>query len=161
MRPADSGTRPWPEQTDPALADTIARLRRAMRRAARVADPGNSLAVAQLELLACLADNPGVRPGQLARLLHLRPNSVTTLVNGLVTAGMINRVAVADDRRAVALGLTDEGVLAVHAWQSTNSGVLRLAMASLTPAHRRALLRATPALDALTHAVDRLADASS
>jgi len=132
-----------------------------MRRAARVADPGNRLAVAQLELLACLADNPGVRPGQLARLLHLRPNSVTTLVNGLVTAGMINRVAVADDRRAVALGLTDEGVRAVRAWQSTNSGVLHRAMASLTPAQRRALLRATPALDALTHAVDRLADASS
>ena len=41
------------------LAEGIARLRRALRRGARVADPGNTLAVAQLELLAALAEHPG------------------------------------------------------------------------------------------------------
>ena len=59
------------------LAEGIARLRRALRRGARVASPGNSLAVAQLELLSALAEHPGARPGQLARLLHMRPNTVT------------------------------------------------------------------------------------
>jgi DNA-binding MarR family transcriptional regulator len=141
------------------LVDTIGRLRRAMRRAARVADPGNQLAVAQLELMTCLINQPGVRPGQLARLLNLRPNSVTTLVNGLTYLGMIERRAgSADDRRAVTLHLTETGHRAVHAWQATNSAVLHLALSTLPAAQRRTLTRAAPALQALTTAIDRLAD---
>ncbi len=50
------------------LAEGIARLRRALRRGARVAEPGSTLALAQLELLAALCEHPGSRPGQLARL---------------------------------------------------------------------------------------------
>lgn len=61
------------------LAEAIARLRRALRRGARVADLGNTLAVGQLELLAALAEHPGSRPGQLARLLNMRPNTATTI----------------------------------------------------------------------------------
>ena len=65
------------------LADAVSRLRRAMRRAARAADPGSGLSVAQLEMLSCMAENPGSRPGQLARLLRLAPSSVATLSNSL------------------------------------------------------------------------------
>jgi DNA-binding MarR family transcriptional regulator len=140
------------------LADTIARLRRALRRGARVADPGNQLSVAQLELLACLAEHPGTRPGQLARLLNLRPNTVTTLVNALVAAAMVTRDAAGADRRAVALTVTEQGRHAVHAWQATNSAVLNLALSTLTQRERGALARATSALAALAEAVDRLAD---
>ena len=43
------------------IAEGIARLRRALRRGARVADPANKLAVAQLEVLAALTENPGAR----------------------------------------------------------------------------------------------------
>ncbi len=140
------------------LADTISRLRRAMRRAARASDPGNELSVAQLELLSNVAENPGIRPGQLARLLHLRPNSVTTLVNGLSTQGMISRGATGTDRRTVTLHLTDEGHRAVASWQTTNATVLRTALAALTAAQRRTLAAAVPALDALSRAVDQVAD---
>ncbi len=141
------------------LADTIARLRRAMRRAARAADPANTLAVAQFELLACVADNPGIRPTHLARLLNLRPNTVTTLVNALTTHNMIGRAAAADgDGRAVALTVTDTGRRAVHAWQATNNAVLNLALSTLTPTQRTALAKAAPALSALTVAIDQLAD---
>jgi DNA-binding MarR family transcriptional regulator len=141
-----------------SLADTIGRLRRAMRRAARVADPGNQLSVAQLELLSSLAEHPGARPGQLARRLNLRPNSVTTLVNTLTQLDMITRRAADDDRRAIALTLTEKGRHAVQAWQATNSEILRIALSMLTGQERRALARTSPALDALTSAIDRLAD---
>ena len=143
------------------LPESIARLRRALRRAARVADPANQLAVAQLELLACLAEHPGARPGNLARLLHLRPNTVTTLVNPLAAAGMISRTTPEGDRRTVALTVTDAGLQAVQAWQATNSAVLNIALATLTPQQRRTLSRAESALDALAHAVDVLADATT
>ena len=140
------------------LAEGIARLRRALRRGARAADPGNTLAVAQLELLAALAEHPGARPGQLARRLNMRPNTVTTIVNALTARGMVRRVAAEDDHRAVELTVTDSGQQAVLAWQATNAAVLNLALSTLTPRQRRALAAAVPALDALARAVDRLAD---
>ena len=143
------------------LAEGIARLRRALRRGARVADPGNTLAVAQLELLAALAEHPGSRPGQLARLLNMRPNTVTTIVNALTVRGMVQRVADQADRRAVELTVTKAGQQAVLAWQATNAAVLHLALSTLPPRQRRALAAAVPALDALARAVDRLADTQS
>ena len=140
------------------LAEGIARLRRALRRGARVADPGNPLAVAQLELLSALTEHPGARPGQLARLLHMRPNTVTTIVNNLTAQGMVSRATADGDRRAVELTATEAGQQAVHAWQATNAAVLHLALSTLPAPQRRALAAAVPALAALASAVDRLAD---
>ncbi|MBY8860180.1 MFS transporter [Nocardia sp. CA2R105] len=140
-----------------AIAEIIACLRRAMRRAARAADPANTLSVAQLELLSSVSEHPGVRPGQLARLLRLAPNSVTTLVNGLQAQNMITR-APGEDRRAVTLTLTDEGRAAVRAWQSTNTDILRTALDDLHPGWQHLLAAAMPALTELTRAIDTLAD---
>jgi DNA-binding MarR family transcriptional regulator len=140
------------------LAEGIARLRRALRRGARVADPGNTLAVAQLELLAALVEHPGSRPGQLARRLNMRANTVTTIVNALSSRGMLDRVTADDDRRAVKLTATEAGQQAVHSWQVTNAAVLHLALSTLPAKQRRALAAAVPALDALARAIDQLAD---
>lgn len=140
------------------LADGIARLRRALRRGARVADPDNSLAVAQLELLSALVESPGSRPGQLAHLLHMRPNTVTTIVNALAARGMLSRVSSDNDRRAIELTATFAGQEAVRKWQATNAGVLHVALSTLPAQQRRALAAAVPALDALARAVDQLAD---
>ncbi|MEV0406913.1 MarR family transcriptional regulator [Actinoallomurus sp. NPDC050550] len=150
-----------PEPAGPELADTVARLRRAMRRAARAVDPANPLAVAQLELLSAVADEPGIRPGELARRLRLAPNSVTTLANGLHAKGLITRSAGGRDGRAVALKPTDKGLEAVEAWKSTNTSIIEAALASLDESHTRALSGALPALRELTQAVDAMADASS
>ena len=142
------------------LAEGIARLRRALRRGARVADPGNTLAVAQFELLSAVVEHPGTRPGQLARLLNMRPNTVTTIVNALSAHGMLDRVAAADDKRAVELTVTAAGREAVLSWQATNAAVLHLALSTLPAKQRRSLAAAVPALDALARAIDRLADRS-
>lgn len=141
-----------------ALADVVARLRRAMRRAARALDPGTALSVAQLELLSCVGENPGVRPGQVARLLRAAPNSVATLVTGLHGRGLLVRTPSADDRRAVQLTLTPEGAQAVARWQGTNTAILDAASATLDPDQRRQLAAALPTLAALVGAIDRLAD---
>ena len=140
------------------LAGGVAWLRRALRRGARVASPGNPLAVAQLELLSVVAEHPRTRPGQLARLLHMRPNTVTTIVNALTARGMISRATADEDRRAIELTATDSGQQAVHAWQATNAAVLHLALSTLPEPQRRTLAAAVPAIDALATAIDRLAD---
>ncbi|MCL1871958.1 MAG: MarR family transcriptional regulator [Promicromonosporaceae bacterium] len=139
---------------DAALAQTVAQLRRAMRRAARAADPGTTLSVAQLELLSCVAENPGARPGHVARLLRLAPNSVTTLVNGLHAQGLVARTPDDDDRRAVLLTLTPDGEHAVERWQATNAAILRRALHDLHPAWQHLITAALPALGELIHAID-------
>ena len=102
--------------------------------------------------------SPGSRPGQLARRLNMRANTVTTIVNALSDRGMLERVAAADDRRAVELTVTEAGRRAVLSWQAVNAAVLHEALSALTARQRRALAAAVPALDALARAVDRLAD---
>lgn len=152
-------------QTDPPavgaerdLADTVARLRRAMRRAARSADPRNALSVAQLELLSAVAENPGTRPGQIARYLHLAPNSVTTLVNGLAALGLITRTSNPEDRRTVQLSLTEPGEEAVRRWQTTNAGILRTAYDELHPGWQHLIAAALPAVRELIGTIDQLVD---
>lgn len=149
---------PGPPGTDVALAGVVAQLRRAMRRAARSADPASTLSVAQLELLSCLAENPGARPSQLARQLRLAPNSVTTLVNGLESRGLVTRTSGNGDRRTVALRLTGAGEHAVHQWQATNTAILQAAVTGLHPGWQHLLAAALPALRELITAIDSLAD---
>jgi DNA-binding MarR family transcriptional regulator len=146
------------EQIGPELADIVSRLRRAMRRAARAADPALGLSVAQLELLSCMAEHPGVRPSQLARMLRLAPSSVATLLNGLQSAGYVRRSGGSDDRRTVSLHLSEEGAAAVTRWHLVNEEIIRAALATLSPQGQAALRDATPALRDLTVSIDALAD---
>jgi len=140
------------------LSESIARLRRAMRKAARSAEPAKTLTVAQLELLSCLAEHPGSRPGELARMLRLAPNTVTTLINAMMPRDLISRTTADNDRRAVAMRLTERGERAVRDWQATNVAILSSAAAALSPAQQRALGQAVPALEALARAIDDLPD---
>ena len=140
------------------LADAVSRLRRAMRRAARAADPGSGLSVAQLEMLSCMAENPGSRPGQLARLLRLAPSSVATLSNSLRQAGLVTRTGGEGDRRTASLDLTPAGETAVLRWKTLNERLLSLALRELPPDTRVTLVNALPALADLAGAVNALAD---
>jgi DNA-binding MarR family transcriptional regulator len=163
VAPPAAGTAPDPLGLE--IADVVSRLRRAMRRAARAAGrdgtlPGG-LSVAQLELLSCLADNPGARPSQLARLLRLAPSSVATLVQGLRRHGLVSRTGGQRDRRTASLLLTPDGTTLVARWQELNERLLQAAIAGLGPASRGALTAALPGLRELTGAVDALADEPS
>jgi DNA-binding MarR family transcriptional regulator len=146
------------EQAGQELADIVSRLRRAMRRAARAADPAIALPVAQLELLSCIAEQPGVRPSQLARLLRIAPSSVATLLNTLQGAGYVTRTGSQADRRTATLDLSDQGLAAVTRWQQVNEQIIGAALRSLPPRSQAALQHATAALRDLTGAIDSLAD---
>jgi len=109
-------------------------------------------------MLACLSENPGARPGQLARLLRLAPSSVATLLNGLRRAGLVTRTGSADDRRAAVIELTAAGQDAVSQWQEVNARILAAALTALPADSRSALTDSLPVLRELTDAIDALAD---
>jgi DNA-binding MarR family transcriptional regulator len=138
-----------------AAADLIARLRRAMRKAARARAPGMPLSVAQLELLSLVEEHPGARPGDLAGRLRLAANSVSTLANAMVIAGMLDRSPGATDKRTVAFTLTPKGARLVGQWRSTNESLLQSAIAALGAQDRIVLTQALPALERLVEAIDQ------
>jgi MFS family permease len=149
------------EQIGPELAGLVSRLRRAMRRAARAADPALELSVAQLELLSCITEHPGIRPSQLARMLRLAPSSVATLLGGLQSAGYVTRTPGADsagDRRTVSLDLSEAGTEAVTRWHRVNEDIIQAALAELPHRERAALRDAAPAFRDLTASIDAQAD---
>jgi DNA-binding MarR family transcriptional regulator len=153
------------EQIGPELAGIVSRLRRAMRRAARAADPALELSVAQLELLSCITEHPGIRPGQLARMLRLAPSSVATLLGGLQSSGYVTRTpggsvgdGTAGDRRTVSLDLSEAGAAAVRRWHRVNDDIIQTALAALPYRDRTALRDAAPALRGLTASIDAQAD---
>jgi len=141
-----------------AVADLVARLRRAMRKAARLAQPAMALSVAQLELLSLVQEHPGARPGDLALLLGLAANSVSTLANAMAGAGMLDRSPGATDRRTVEFNLTPRGARLVAQWRTTNTGVLRNAVAALDARDQQTLSEALPVLERLVVVIDEQAD---
>lgn len=140
------------------FADLVARLRRAMRRAARAAQPSMTLSVAQLELLSVIDEHPASRPGELAQILRLAPNSVSTLANSLAAAGMLQRASTAADKRAVAYSLTRAGAAQVTSWRQTNTTSLASALAALTPHERQVIHQAMPVLNRLVSVLDEHTD---
>jgi DNA-binding MarR family transcriptional regulator len=141
-----------------SFADLVARLRRAMRRAARTGQPPMTLSVAQLELLSVVDEHPGSRPGELAQTLRLAPNSVSTLANTLAAAGMLQRASDASDRRGVTYSLTRSGLAQVASWRHTNASSLAGALGALTARERQLITAAIPALNRLVVVLDEHTD---
>lgn len=135
------------------LTEVVARLRRALRTSIRTEYTWESLPMAQVELLACLAERDGTRVGELAQLLRLAPNSVSTLVQQLSDAGFLHRERDPADRRAALLRLTPAGAAALAGWQRAHERRLGSALTRLSEDDRRAIVAALPALSNLVEAL--------
>lgn len=64
---------------------------------------------AEYSVLVLIADNPGRKQTEIARVLGIKRANFVTLVHGLAQRRLVERAASADDRRANALHLTAEG----------------------------------------------------
>jgi DNA-binding MarR family transcriptional regulator len=143
----------------PATADELMRLvaglRRLVRRRLRTDLPGSRLRGAQVELLQIVEARPTIGVAAAARDLHLAGNTVSTLVNQLVDAGMLRRESDPDDRRAARLVLTDAAGARLARWREARTRLVGDALERL-PAHDRDALGA--ALPALRNLLDELGE---
>lgn len=135
------------------LTDIVNRLRRVLRASIRSDYPWESVPMAQVELLQRLREEPDLRVNDLATRHRLANNTVSVLVHQLVKAGMVTRTEDPNDRRAVRLRLTNDGLDMLTAWQLAHEQRLEHAMDQLDQTDRTAVLAALPALSRL---VDRL-----
>ena len=66
--------------------------------------------MAHVELLQCLADQPGLKVGEVARTLRLAPNTVSTLVAQLAAKGLLEADRDLSDGRARRLRPSSAGI---------------------------------------------------
>jgi DNA-binding MarR family transcriptional regulator len=81
---------------------------------------------------------PGISPGELAEILHLHRSSVTSLLNGLVRAGFVQRRPNPRDGRGIALSLTRRGVRVNRLSAGTVEAAIRGAVVGIPPGRLRA-----------------------
>jgi DNA-binding MarR family transcriptional regulator len=124
-------------------------VRRRLRRGARAAVGGEPLTGAQVELLRLVEAQPGIGVGDAAAALHLAPNTVSTLVGGLVSADLLERRPDPDDRRAARLVLTAAATERLRRWRDERDRLLAAALGELRPADVDALRASLPALERL------------
>jgi DNA-binding MarR family transcriptional regulator len=128
------------------LMAAVVALRRVTRRRVRALLPGPGLTGAQLELLRFVEAEPGTGVAAAARALRLAGNSVSTLVNQLVTLGLLHREVDPADRRAARLALTGAAVTRLATWRAARAELVAAALDRLSGADREALRGALPAL---------------
>ena len=63
----------------------------------------------QFALLAVIRENPGIRQGEAGALLGIQRAYLVSLIKDLLNRGLIERKVASDDRRALALRLTEKG----------------------------------------------------
>ena len=135
------------------LAGCVMRLRRVLRRAARRGWTYESLPRNQIELLRLADEQPGIGVAAAAAALALAPNTVSTLVNELRSAGLLTREMDSGDRRVACLFLTEEATSRLAAWHDRRAELLAAALAELAGSDRTALTASLPAFERL---IDRL-----
>ena len=78
-----------------------------MQMTARIRTLG--LSIPQFDLLSTLTEQEGISQSELAERLYVTKGNVSGLVDRLVQAGLVERRAIAGDRRSYAMHLTPEG----------------------------------------------------
>ena len=130
-------------------------LRRAVRRRLNLTLPGPGLSGAQVELLRTVEADPGVGVAEVARRLHLAPNTISTLVRGAVDDGMLHRDPDPADRRAARLTLTRDAVERLTARRRARAALVDAALTRLPGPDRDRLAHALPALHGLLAEIER------
>ena len=79
---------------------------------------------AQLWAMQELAEKPGLRVGELAKMMALHQSTASNMIDKLETSGLIRKERTAADQRVVRLYLTDTGMELLERSPSPARGVL-------------------------------------
>lgn len=110
------------------------------------------LTLAQYRLLALLEEQPDVASSLAEKLRVSRP-SITTVVDGLVARGLVDRVTDTDDRRRINHALTREGRALIRRADDLIESGLRAVLDHLDPTGARDIAAGFASLRDLTERV--------
>lgn len=98
---------------------------------------GAPVTLAQLRVLAFLAERGTATPGAVAGLLRVHPSNATRTCDRLVEAGLVDRKDSPADRRRLSLGLTAAGRALVDGVTAERRAAIARVLAALPAGRRR------------------------
>jgi DNA-binding MarR family transcriptional regulator len=125
---------------DGRLVYRVKRLTAALRATVETALRDTGVSAPQHGTMLALAANPGASNATLARVSYVTPQTMNEIVQGLVSANLVERLEADDGRREIALQLTDEGKRLVAVGQKRIIEVEATALAPLSERERRTFL---------------------
>jgi MarR family transcriptional regulator, organic hydroperoxide resistance regulator len=146
-----------PTSRHPAFTDrtaaltTLRALFGALTRSARAIESHTGITNAQLFLLRQLTSAEPLSINDLAERVHTRQNTVSSVVNRLVSAGLVEKIRSRDDGRRAALSLTAKGRRMLSRAPASPTEVLIAGIDALAPQQARDL---ADGLHALAGALD-------
>jgi DNA-binding MarR family transcriptional regulator len=140
-------------RTDAGLAAELrVGVMRLRRRLAAERHPDNDLSLGQMAVLGLLFRHGDQTVGDLARLEHVQPPSMTRTVTCLEGERLVVRRPHETDGRVVIVSLTERGRAVVLADRRRRDAWLAVQLTHLTTDERDVLRRAAPLLDRLSQA---------
>ncbi|MCO5090704.1 MarR family winged helix-turn-helix transcriptional regulator [Bosea sp. (in: a-proteobacteria)] len=112
------------------------------------------LSIPQFDLLSTLTEQEGISQSELAERLYVTKGNVSGLVDRLVQAGLVERRAIAGDRRSYAMHLTPEGRRLAEAGIATQRDFVASTLGRLEPGDLAELDRLVLLWRDLARAVD-------
>lgn len=112
------------------------------------------LSIPQFDLLSTLTEGEGISQSELAERLYVTKGNVSGLVDRLVQAGLVERRAIAGDRRSYAMHLTPEGRRLAEAGIATQRDFVANTLGKMPKAELAELDRLVLAWRDLARAVD-------
>lgn len=129
------------------LRHEVSLLFKQLRRHNRAAD---ALSLTETTTLSLLYQQPARLPSELARLVNIRPQSMSQVVQHLVELGYVGRVASATDKRKLPIQLSSMGEALVERARSERDEWLATAINTcLTEEEQHTLAAALPLLQRL------------
>jgi DNA-binding MarR family transcriptional regulator len=141
--------------------DTASRLRVAIGRLSRrlrttAAGSAAGLTPTRISVLLTIVRQGPIRLAALAQAESLNPTMLSRVMADLGDAGLVARISDDGDRRAAWAEATDKGRKLAERMRRERTDAVNEAMEALTPANRRLLEKALPALEQLAeHLKDR------
>lgn len=143
--------------TEPALEPTLAflqrlwRLNHAIERLSMRMDRSLGVTTQQRLLLRCIGRTPNATAGQLAKLLHVDPGTLSTALPRLEQKGLVERTRDRADSRRWTLTLTEAGRALDRPTDGTLEDAVGALLAEIPPEQAVTLLGG---IDRLTELVD-------
>ncbi len=137
-----------PKECAKAVLETVPCVMQSLRAYMR-SRRGADLSVPQFRALAYVGRRPGCSLSDVAQHVGTTLPSMSKLIDGLVTRGLVSRVPESDDRRCVALSLTDEGRSLLSLVRDGTQSFLAALFAEVPSSERGAVVEAMSRLAAL------------
>lgn len=139
-------------------AETVTQLRRVVGRLARqfnATATGEGLTPSQASVLGVVAVRGPLTVAELTEIEGINPTMLSRVIGSLDGAGLVRRVPVPNDLRAVTVVATAEGTRVQERMRDRRTAIVSDCLDRLSAKDAAALTRAVPALEALAEQLSR------